>query len=115
MNFRLRNLFIVLFLLFSLTLTYGCSSKPSEETMKNIIQVFDVCHGRLATCGNYEKFQITNDFHKKVNDENWYCIEVNSTYNYTFDGSPFINNKDQERYCFTKRGKEWYGVKGWPN
>lgn len=114
-NVRLRNLFIVLFLLVSLTLTYGCSSKPSEETMKGIIKSF-ITNGKDRPF-EYESFQIINGFQVKDNDEGWYCIEVNyKTKNW------YENNVEQvwtdgygkeKRYCFTKRGNEWYGREGW--
>jgi hypothetical protein len=116
-NIRLKNLFLILFLLISLTVTYGCSSKPPEGTMKIIIVTLDV-----PSCGNpknifglnYEKFQITNEFHKKVNNEEYYYIEVNYKYTFYFRNClPFTEEKNQGRFSFIKRGKEWYGYNGW--
>jgi uncharacterized protein YcfL len=116
-NIKLKNLFLVLFLLISLTLTYGCSSKPPEGTMKVIIVTLHVpSYGNPKNILrlNYEKFQITNEFHKKVNNEEYYCIEVNYKYIFYFRNClPFTEEKNQGRFSFIKRGKEWYGYNGW--
>lgn len=125
-NIRLRNLFIVIFLLISLILTCGCSSKPSEKIVKDFVDSQQrACSAQkdVLTCDDYEKFEIVNDFHKKIDDENWYCLEVNYKYHWKIINpqadstvSPEGNViGDQEQYCFVKRGKDWYGVKGWPN
>lgn len=115
-SIRLKNLFIVLFLLTSLTLTYGCSSKPSEEKMKFIIITlhFPFCNPKNISRLNYEKFQITNKFNKKVKHEEYYCIEVNYKYTFYFRNDLlFTEEKNQGRYSFVKRGNQWYGESGW--
>lgn len=122
-NIRLKNLFVVLFLLISLTLTYGCSNlsgKPSEETMKGLIE--QRVHGDNVIGYNFEEFKITNDFKSKKNDEEWYCIEVNYKLKEVFTGSDstgkitkseIVRIGKQEKYSFIKHEKEWYGLQGW--
>jgi hypothetical protein len=120
---RLKNLFVVLFLLISLTLTYGCSmlsDKPSEETMKVLIE--QRIHRDNLISYNFEEFKITKDFISKKNDEKWYCIEVNYKLKETVMGrdnagkatkSEIMRIGKQEKYSFIKHEKEWYGLQGW--
>lgn len=125
-NYRLKTVSIVLFLLISLTLTIGCSkipglsSKPSEEQMKSIILAIDIPSPYVCNV-NYEKFQITNGFNRKINDENYYCVEANYKINFdvSYDKKTIEKDKSgsyektQDRFCFVKRGKDWYGNPGW--
>jgi hypothetical protein len=123
LNIRLKNLFVVLFLFISLTLTYGCSifsDKPSEETMKALIE--QRIHGNNVISYNFEEFKITNDFRSKKNDENWYCIEVNYKLKEVVMGrdsagkitqSEIMRIGKQEKYSFIKHEKQWYGIEGW--
>jgi hypothetical protein len=112
-NIRLKNLFIVLFLLISLILTYGCSQlsgKPSEEKMKEIILTI----WGNPTQYNFEEFKITNEFSKKTNNEEFYCIEVIIKGNIElFKGSKIVITGERRRFSFINRGKEWYGYNGW--
>jgi hypothetical protein len=122
-NIRLKNLFVVLFLLISLTLTYGCSilsDKPSEETMKVLIE--QRIHRDNLISYNFEEFKITKDFISKKNDEKWYCIEVNYKLREVVGGidsagkitkSEIMRMGKQEKYSFIKHEKEWYGLQGW--
>jgi hypothetical protein len=122
-NIRLKNLFVVLFLFMSLTLTYGCSilsDKPSEETMKVLIE--QRMHGDNVISYNFEEFKITKDFISKKNDEKWYCIEVNyklKEFIMGHDGTGKITKLEmirigkQEKYSFIRHEKEWYGLQGW--
>ena len=111
-NVRLRNLLVVLFLLLSLILTFGCSnipglsSKPSEDEMKSIINAIE------GVDWNIEEFKITNGFNKKLKDENWYCIEVNYKV-VNKEDKTFIGEMNVRRYSFVKRGNSWYGYKEW--
>jgi len=114
LNIRLQTLFTVLFLLISLTLIYGCSSKPPEEKMKKII--VDLYPKPVNSSNfNFEEFQITKDFKKKINGEEHYCIEANFklTYDKANNGTTEKSTLEskQERYCFVKRAKVWYGAK----
>ena len=123
LNIRLKNLFVVLFLFISLILTYGCSvfsEKPSEETMKILIE--QRVHRDNAISYNFEEFKITNDFISKKNDEAWYCIEVNYKLKEVTLGSDSAGKTTkseimrigkQEKYSFIKHGNEWYGLQGW--
>jgi len=122
-NIRLKNLFVVLFLLISLILTYGCSilsGKPSEETMKGLI--YQRVHRDNAMSYNFEEFKITNDFQSKKNDEKWYCIEVNYKLKEIVmerDSAGKITKSEimrigkQEKYSFIKHENKWYGLEGW--
>ena len=122
-NIRLKNLFVVLFLLISLTLTYGCSNpsgKPSEETMKILID--QRVHRDNVISYNFEEFKITNDFQSKKNDEKWYCIEVNYKLKEIVmerDSAGKITKSEimrigkQEKYSFIKHENKWYGLEGW--
>ena len=113
-NRRLRDVFIVLFLLFSLTLIYGCSSKPSEDTIKSIIIAL-IESGAAPYESNLkiENFKITNSFYKKINDEKYYCIEANFTMSFDSFKTKRTAEISQARFSFIKRGKEWYGQKRW--
>jgi hypothetical protein len=123
LNIRLKNLCVVLFLFISLTLSYGCSilsDKPSEETMKVLIE--QRIHGDNVISYNFEEFKITKDFISKKNDEKWYCIEVNYKLKEVFTGrdsagkmtkSEIMRMGKQEKYSFIKHEKEWYGLQGW--
>lgn len=119
-NFRLKNLFVVLFVLISLFIIYGCSSKPPEEKMKSIIiAIIESKAAPYESNLNIEKLKVTNGFNKKINDEKWYCIEASFTM--TFDSVNMeTHGKDkkivevnQSRFSFVKRGNDWYGQKGW--
>ena len=133
-NIRLRNLFIVLFLLISLTLTYGCSSKPSEKTMKDIIVSiekpynyywFGITDRPIENKGqvevknyNFEEFKITNEFKSKKDDKEYYNIKVNYKCNIEYfdkdDKSKTIKgvlNGEDKKFSFNKLGKEWNGTR----
>jgi hypothetical protein len=129
---RLKNLFIVLFLLFSLTLAHGCSKisgisgKPSGGEMKGMILNLTKDDGRNILKVSFKEFQITKDFRINKNGEEWYCIEINYQYEYDYnvissDGSltnwteHYSYRKDKDRFSFTKRGDKWYSQKGWVN
>jgi hypothetical protein len=124
-NIRLRNLFIVLFLLTSLTLTYGCS-KPSGGEIKSMIFDLTKDEGRNILKVSFKEFQITKDFRIKKNGEEWYCIEINYWYEYDYNGisgdgrltnqtEHYSYRKDKDHFSFTKREDKWYGQKGWVN
>jgi regulatory protein YycI of two-component signal transduction system YycFG len=116
LNFRLKNLFIVVFLLISLTLTYGCSSKPSEETMKGIIMKIEA---PSAKSSNFEEFKIIKEFNTKINDEKFHCMQVN----YKIKKVNTLGNQqieltvkgNKECFKFVKHGEEWSGSKGCKN
>ncbi len=131
-NIRLKNLFIFLFLITSLTLTYGCSKlsalygKPSGGEMKSIIINLTKDAGQNIFHVSFREFKITKDFMIKKNGEEWYCIEANYGYEYDYngissDGRPtnltehLSYRKDKDRFSFTKREDKWYGQKGWVN
>jgi hypothetical protein len=131
-NIRLKNLFIFLFLITSLTLTYGCSKlsalygKPSGGEMKSIIFNLTKDAGRNIFHVSFREFKITKDFTIKKNGEEWYCIEANYWYEYDYngissDGRPtnltehLSYRKDKDRFSFIKREDKWYGQKGWVN
>jgi hypothetical protein len=128
-NIRLKNLFIVLFLITSLTLTYGCSKlsaiygKPSGGEMKNTILNLTKDAGKNIVYVSFKEFKITKDYTIKKNGEEWYCIEVNYWYEYDYngissDGRPTNRTehssyrKDKDSFSFTKREDKWYGQKG---
>ena len=123
LNIRLKNVLVVLFLFISLILTYGCSvfsEKPSEETMKILIE--QRVHRDNVISYNFEEFKITKDFISKKNDEEWYCIEVNYKLKEVTLGSDSAGKTTkseimrigkQEKYSFIKHGNEWYGLQGW--
>jgi hypothetical protein len=133
LNIRLKNLFIVLFLLTSLTLTFGCSkmsdiigSQPSWGEMKSKIFNLTKNEGQHIFNVSFREFKITKDFMIKKNGEEWYCIEINYRYEYDYnrissDGrlsnqtEHFSYRKDHDRFSFTKREDKWYGQKGWVN
>ena len=131
-NIRLKNLFIFLFLITSLTLTHGCSKlsalygKPSGGEMKSIIFNLTKDNRRNIFNVSFREFKITNEFKSKKNDEQWYCIEINYGYEYDYngissDGRPtsltehLSYRKDKDRFSFIKREDKWYGQKGWVN
>ncbi len=132
LNIRLKNLFIVLFLITLLTLIYGCSKlsaiygKPSGGEMKNIVLNLTKDARKNIIFVSFKEFKITKDFTIKKNGEEWYCIEVNCWYEYDYneissDGHPtsWIEHssyiKDKDRFSFTKREDKWYGQTGWVN
>jgi hypothetical protein len=130
---RLKNLFIVLFLLTSLNLTFGCSkmgaitgSQPSWGEMKSKIFNLTKDEGRHILKVYFREFKIIKDLTIKKNGEDWYCIEVNYRYEYDYniissDGR--LSNqtehdtytRDNDRFSFTKHEGKWYGQKGWVN
>lgn len=132
-NIRLRNLLIVLFLLTSLILTYGCSklsditgSQPSWGQMKSMIFNLTKDEGRHISKVYFKGFQITKDFNIKKNGEEWYCIEINYRYDCDYnvissDGrlsnttEHYSYYKEKDHFCFTKREDKWFGQKGWVN
>lgn len=112
-NFKLRNLFVVLFLLFSLTLTYGCSSKPNEDDMKSIIKKILVGENEVpADAQDIEitNFEITESHYIELRGENYYCITANLGYSYTEDGERMSNDLAGVRFSFVKREKIWMGL-----
>lgn len=73
------------------TFSISCSSKPSEDEMKNIIATakFFLNEGEARNLGlgqyplgqltksiKFDKFRITNSFIKTMEGETWYFIEV---------------------------------------
>jgi hypothetical protein len=129
-NIKLKNLFIFLFLITSLTLTYGCSKlsalygKPSGGELKGIIFNLTKNDGRNISNVSFREFHITKEFKSKKNDVEWYCIEINYGYEYDYnrissDGrltnqtEHYSYRKDKDRFSFTKREDKWYGQKGW--
>ena len=127
-----KNLFMVLFLITSLTLTYGCSKlsaiygKPSGGEMKSIMLNLTKDAEKNIIYVSFKEFKITKDYTIKKNGEEWYCIEVNFRYEYDYkrissDGRPTdltehsSYRKDKDRFSFTKRENKWYGQKGWVN
>lgn len=131
-NIRLKNLFIFLFLITSLTLTYGCSKlsalygKPSGGEMRGMIFNLTKDGGRNIFNVSFKEFQITKDFTIKKNGEEWYCIEINYRYECDYNGissdgrltngtQHYSYRKDKDRFSFTKREDKWYGQKGWVN
>jgi hypothetical protein len=110
-NIRLKNLFVVLFLLISVTILYGCSSKPSESSMKKALQsmssnVQDV---------TYEKFEIKKEVRRKANDKDGYCVSVDMKGKLSADKGKTTQefNKQDARFCFYKSGWGWKAVQGW--
>jgi len=131
-NIRLKNLFMVLFLLTSLTLFSGCSklsalySKPSGGEMKSLILNLTKNDGRNISHVIFREFKITKEFQSKKNDEEWYCIEINYQYDYDYNGinndgrvnnqtQHYSSRKDNARFSFTKRENKWHGINGWVN
>jgi hypothetical protein len=129
-NIRFKNLFIFLFLLTSLTLTYGCSKisslygNPSGGEMKSLVLNLTKNDARNISNVAFREFKITKEFKSKKNNEEWYCIETNYQYEYDYNvingnGSladkteHYSSRKDNARFCFTKRENKWYGVKEW--
>lgn len=113
-NNKLKNLFVILFLLTSLTLVFGCSSKPSEETMKGIIKQMLIPMDKTDSC-YIKNFKITKAFNKKSYEENWYCIEA--SFEMLKKQKPkdilfWSHNKTPWR--FIKRDNKWQGQPGWP-
>jgi hypothetical protein len=131
-DIRLKNLFIVLFLITSLILIYGCSKisaisgKPSGGEIKSMILNLTKDAGKNITFVSFKEFKITKDFTIKKNGEEWYCIEVNYWYEYDYkvssgdgnqpDGSKHSSyRKEKDSFSFTKREGKWFGQKGWVN
>jgi hypothetical protein len=128
-NVRSKKSFAILLLFISLSLTCGCSSKPSEETMKDIILnnsysfIFQNSHSGEPLYSNiaWDNFHITKKFNKKIDDENYYCIEVNfkftcDFYNrHTMTTEKNVFGRQEERYSFIRHGNEWHGQTGWGN
>lgn len=132
-NIRLKNLFMVSFLLALLTLTNGCSNlsevtggKPSGGEMKSLILKLTKDEKRQMLKVYFRGFQITKDFIINKNGEEWYCIEVNYRYEYDYhvissDGR--LSNqaehdsfkREKDRFSFIKREDKWQGQKGWVN
>jgi hypothetical protein len=110
-NIRLKNLLVVLFLLISVTLLYGCSSKPSESAMKKALQsmssnVEDV---------TYEKFEIKKEVTRKANNKDCYCVSVDMKGKLSTDKGKTTQefNKQDARFCFYKSGWGWKAIQGW--
>lgn len=118
-NNRLKKLFIVLFLLTSLTLVNGCSSKPAEDVMKGIIAktVLDSPYVKYEEYSNivYKEFKITNSSNKKIDGVNWYCVEVSFKFSADALGRTWDVERNKSKWSFEKRGKEWTGKNNWPN
>ena len=117
-NNKLKNLFIVLFLLTSLTLVNGCSSKPAEDVMKGIIAktILDSPYVKFEEYSNinFKEFKIINSFNKKIDGVNWYCIEVNFKFSCDGLGRTWDVERNKSQWSFVKSGKEWSGKNNWP-
>ena len=119
-NNKLKKLFIVLFLLTSLTLVNGCSSnKPAEDVMKGIIAktILDSPYVKYEEYSNiaFKEFKITNSFNKKIDGVNLYCVEVDFKFSANALGRPWNVERNKSPWSFAKRGKEWTGKNNWPN
>jgi hypothetical protein len=103
-------------------LVVGCSSKPSNEVMQGIMmtgfenQLNQYGNIKFAEVinWNFTKFDVTNDFFEKE----LYRVKVDLVGSVTVKNH--LNNKTETipidstiKYTFQKRGKEWYGKKGW--
>lgn len=97
-------------------------TKPPEKDMKGII--FQSLNSNNIIFSNktsykFYYFNITNDFIKKIDSEDMYCIEVDYELNYntrdnklkSFNSTEYENRYN--RFRFVKRGKLWYGYLGW--
>lgn len=110
LNIRLGNVFIVLLLLFLLTLTYGCS--PNEETMKKAIINKFYSRDDMRNF-KFTQFKMKLRYDKQVNDEKYYCAVVDNAYSIErMDINTGAWHKlDYETksilYCFVKRGDLW--------
>lgn len=117
-NNRLKKLFIVLFLLTSLTLVNGCSSKPAEDVMKGIITktILDSPYVKYEEYSNiaFKEFKITNSSNKKIDGVNWYCVEADFKFSADALGRPWNIERKKSPWSFAKRGKEWTGKNNWP-
>jgi hypothetical protein len=111
-NIRIKNLFIVLFLLISVTFIYGCSSKPSESAMKKAIKSIASSNVEDVT---YEKFEIKKEVTRKVNNKDCYCVSVDIKGKLSTDKGKTTQefNKQDARFCFTRSGFKWKATQGW--
>jgi hypothetical protein len=113
-NNKLKKLFVILFLVTSITLVFGCSSKPSEETIKGIIKQRLVPTDKTDSC-YMRNFKITKTFNKKSNEENFYCVEVSFELLRKQKPADIVFwNVNKAPWRFIKRGKKWQGQPGWP-
>lgn len=114
-NHKLKKIWLVLLILASLTLFFGCSSgKPSEETIKSVIKQRLLPMDRNNVC-YFKNFKITKEFNKKVAENNFYCIEVSfemMAKQKPEDRVIWVQNNTPWR--FIKRGDKWQGIPGWP-
>lgn len=113
-NNKLKILFVILFLLTSLTLVFGCSSKPSEETMKGIIKQILLSNDKTDSY-YIRNFKIKKAFNKKSYEENWYCVEV--SFEVMKKQKPediLFWNHNKTIWRFIKRDNKWQGQPGWP-
>jgi hypothetical protein len=109
-------------------LCVGCSSsdKPSEDTMKNIIATIHLkpfLINKQVSELKFESFKITNGFFSKNKggggESTPYNIEVNYKYSYMLAQGPDVpkekkvEERDNDRYWFNKKGDKWYGNDGW--
>ena len=117
-NNKLKNLFIVLFLLTSLTFVNGCSSKPAEDVMKGIIAktILDSPYVKFEEYSNinFKEFKIINSFNKKIDGVNWYCIEANFKFSCNGLGRTWDVERNKSQWSFVKSDKEWSGKNNWP-
>lgn len=111
-NIRLSKLFVVLFLMVSVTLIIGCASKPSESAMKKAIQSMASDNVEDVT---YEKFEIKKEVRGKANDKDAYCVSVDMKGKLSADKGKTTQefNKQDARFCFYKSGWGWKAVQGW--
>jgi hypothetical protein len=111
-NFKFRNLVIVLLLLVSVTLIYGCSSKPSESAMKKALQSMASSNVEDVT---YEKFEIKKEVTRKANNKDCYCVVVDMKGKLSTDKGKTTQefNKQDARFCFYRKGFGWKVIQGW--
>jgi hypothetical protein len=111
-NIGLKKLFIVFFLLISVTLIFGCASKPSEGAMKKALKSMASSSVEDVT---YEKFEIKREVTRKANNKDCYCVAVDMKGKLSTDkGKTFQDfNKQDARFCFYRKGFSWKVIQGW--
>jgi hypothetical protein len=96
------------------TISVGCSSKPSEDVMKEIIIQLTSCR----RCDNYifDKFKIVNDYITNIKDGTLYIAEIKFEYkgiNQKYSVEYSVSSRDERNnvrlFYFIKRGNRWYG------
>lgn len=82
----------------------GCSSAPSESTIKDGVISSTILQSTVGM--SLTKFNITNKYEKKINDEKFYFYQYDLKY--TCCGDPSKEGSMSGTIALAKRGEKWF-------